>query len=92
MKTRQDPTKGYPQIDLHGLGVEEAVSRVDRFVQQEFARGRHWVKIIHGNGSGALRSAVRRHLEGSSLVKRTETGMGIEGGVGVLIVTLEDRH
>ena len=91
MKTPRPESSGYPQIDLHGLSVEEAVARVDRFIQHEFVRGRHWVKVVHGNGSGALRSAVRKHLSGSPLVKHTEAGLGVEGGAGVLIVTLEDR-
>jgi DNA mismatch repair protein MutS2 len=50
------------EIDLHGLTVDEAITKIDRFIHTAFQRGLYFVWIIHGKGSGKLRQEVGRYL------------------------------
>lgn len=51
-----------PEIDLHGETVDEALVRLDQFINHEFVAGTEVVKIIHGRGSGKLRAAIHDYL------------------------------
>ncbi len=82
MKERAD------EIDLHGLTVDEALPIVDQFLHQSFKVGLHRVWIIHGRGTGALRSAVRYYLTKHQLVRHCSTADGNRGGVGATQVEL----
>ncbi|MFN3974666.1 MAG: endonuclease MutS2 [Dehalococcoidia bacterium] len=55
-------------IDLHGLRVEEALRRLDTFLDKAALEGHRLVRVVHGVGTGALRTAVREHLKSHSLV------------------------
>jgi DNA mismatch repair protein MutS2 len=50
------------ELHLIGLRVEEALARTDRFLDDAVLAGLPSVRIVHGHGSGRLKSAVRRHL------------------------------
>ncbi|MBI2853078.1 MAG: Smr/MutS family protein [Chloroflexi bacterium] len=76
------------EIDLHGLRVDEALILVDKFLHQSFMAGAYRVWIIHGKGTGVLRSAVRRHLTKHPLVRRCSTADGNRGGIGATQVDL----
>ncbi len=78
------------ELDLHGATVDEAIPRLDEFLYAAFRRGRWRVWIIHGKGTGTLRRAIRRHLDGHSLVKRLATADRSSGGSGVTEVQLAD--
>jgi DNA mismatch repair protein MutS2 len=54
---------GDPTIDLHGLRVADALGRVDLFLRREQARGTVCVRVITGNGTGAIKTAVRELLD-----------------------------
>jgi DNA mismatch repair protein MutS2 len=60
---------GAPAIDLHGLRVHEALDELDPFLQQNAMAGERVVTIIHGRGTGALRTAVHSHLKVSGVVE-----------------------
>ncbi len=76
------------EIDLHRLTVEEAVPLVDKFLHESFKTGLYRVWIIHGKGTGALRSAVRHHLAKHPLVIYCSAANGDRGGAGATQVEL----
>ena len=80
----------YPELDLHRLTVEEAMPRLDRFLYETYAAGIHSVRVVHGKGTGKLRSSVRAWLPRQTLVKSFRVGFPWEGGDGVTIVELGD--
>lgn len=49
-------------IDLHNMGIDEALRELDFFLDQECAKGTPAVKIIHGRGSQKMRAAVHTFL------------------------------
>ncbi|MBI5655115.1 Smr/MutS family protein [Candidatus Uhrbacteria bacterium] len=51
-----------PEINLHGMSVDEALSEVDRFLHQELMRGSEVIRIIHGHGEQKLRAAIDKWL------------------------------
>ncbi|MFC1950973.1 Smr/MutS family protein [Chloroflexota bacterium] len=77
------------EIDLHGLQVEEALYRLDLFLDRAVRDALYTVWIIHGKGQGVLRSEVSRHLNGHPLVKSYELADHSHGGPGVTRVELD---
>jgi DNA mismatch repair protein MutS2 len=77
------------ELDLRGRTVEEAVDEVDRTLDGLVISGGSWLRIIHGKGTGALRSAVTEQLEGDPRVKSFRLGEPAEGGSGVTIAVLK---
>jgi DNA mismatch repair protein MutS2 len=79
-----------PGIELHlrGLRAEEALSKLARYIDDAYAAGLPFVRIVHGKGTGTLRQLVRQALSESSLVSRWENAMDSEGGGGVTIAHL----
>ena len=79
------------ELRLRYLTIDEALPKLDRFIQEKYLQGFSEVKIIHGKGSGTLRLSVRRELGRNSLVHSFRTGENYEGGEGVTIVVLSNR-
>lgn len=79
---------GTARIDLRGLRVAEALERADAELDRAAARGRDRVVVIHGLGSGALRDAIRRHLEDCPYLVAWRPGGEGEGGDGVTVAEL----
>ncbi len=79
-----------PQLDLHGLTVDEALPQVDQYLYEAYNTEIPWVRLIHGKGTGTLRQAVREQLRTHTLVKSFRPGLPGEGGEGVTIVQLVD--
>ena len=76
------------RINLIGLRVEEALSRVEPFLNHASLAGLSETVIIHGIGKGLLSKSIREHLIGHPLVKHFRSGDPSEGGGGVTIVTM----
>jgi DNA mismatch repair protein MutS2 len=76
-------------LDLRGTRVEDAWPQVEVFLDGAIARDQEIVAIIHGHGSGALRQAVREHLDRLSHVRCYRGGLQPEGGEGVTIVWVD---
>ena len=76
------------EIDLRGLRVDEALSRVDEALNDAALDGAGSVRLIHGKGTWALRSAIREYLGGHPLVISAEDGEG-PGGAGITVAELE---
>ena len=75
------------EIDLRGLRVDEALSKVESLLNDAALDQSAKVKIIHGKGTGALRTAVREYLTGHPLVTESGPGEGA-GGDGVTVAQL----
>lgn len=71
------------EIDLHGMSVSEAVNTVDLWIDRALLLGHQFLKIIHGKGSGALRSAIRSHLQSHSHARRVTNRYPDKGEDGV---------
>jgi DNA mismatch repair protein MutS2 len=76
------------ELDLRGQTTEEALPRLDRFLDDAYLAGLPWVRVIHGKGTGALRAAVRDALSIHPLVTSHEAGKAGEGGDGVTVAKL----
>ena len=80
---------GRREIDMHGLRVEEMLSRLEQFLNDALLEGCEEVRVVHGHGSGALRKALHQHLKKMGLrnFRLGEIGQ-TPGGDGVTIVSL----
>ncbi len=76
------------ELDLRGARVEEGIERVERYLDQAARARLPFVRIIHGRGTGAMRSAVRDLLATHPLVGSARPGEGNEGGDGVTVIKL----
>jgi len=76
------------QLNVIGLTVEDALPKVDKFIDQALLHGLEKVHIIHGVGSGRLRNAIGQFLTGHSAVKSFSPGETLKGGRGITIVEL----
>jgi DNA mismatch repair protein MutS2 len=75
-------------VDVRGQRVDEAVTAVDRFIDESMVTDRDILFVIHGHGTGALRSAIRSHLASHKAVQRWRAGEKTEGGDGVTVLWL----
>ncbi len=75
-------------LDLRGKRVDEALIDLDRFLDENLLNGISPLMIIHGHGTGAVKSAVRDYLNNSAHKGSYRPGDGHEGGDGVTMVTL----
>ncbi len=76
------------ELDLRGSRIDDALPRVEGYLDAAYMAGLPFVRIIHGKGTGALRNAVRDVLGGHPLVSKQMSGTEKEGGNGVTIVHL----
>jgi DNA mismatch repair protein MutS2 len=75
-------------LDVRGNRVDEAVAQVDRFVDESLMAGRDAIFVVHGHGTGALRSAIRSHLQTHQGIEKLRPGEQSEGGDGVTVAFL----
>lgn len=76
------------ELNVIGLRVDEALPKVDKFLDEALLREYGWVHIIHGVGSGRLREAIQGHLKGHRWVKGFREGEMNEGGRAVTVVEM----
>ena len=79
------------EIRLRQLTVDEALLKLDQYLDDAFMAGLYQVKVIHGKGTGTLRQAVRERLAEHPLVKSYRPGVYGEGGAGVTIAQLAEK-
>ncbi|MFT4415097.1 endonuclease MutS2 [Fredinandcohnia humi] len=77
------------ELDLRGERFENALSRVEKYIDDALLAGYPRVSIIHGKGTGALRQGVQEYLKNHRSVKSTRFGEAGEGGTGVTVVELK---
>ena len=79
------------EVHLRRLTIDEALIKLDQYLNDAFMAGLYQVRIIHGKGTGSLRQAVREQLTKHPLVKSYRPAGYGEGGAGVTIVELADK-
>jgi DNA mismatch repair protein MutS2 len=77
------------RLNLLGLRVNEALAEVDRFIDRVGMSGLTVVTIIHGLGTGALKTAVTEFLKNHPLIAAIRPGEPAEGGAGVTVAELK---
>jgi DNA mismatch repair protein MutS2 len=82
------PSLASMELDLRGLRAEEAVMRLEEFLDKAVRDGLGTVRIIHGHGTGVLRQVVREHLERHPLARTFGPEARERGGNGATTVEL----
>lgn len=77
------------EINLLGKTVDEAIAELDKYLDDAYLAHLPSVRVVHGKGTGALRSAVQNHLKRLKYVKEYRLGEYGEGDAGVTIVTFK---
>ena len=77
------------ELNLLGRTVDEALSELDKYLDDAYLAHLPSVRIVHGKGTGALRNAVHNHLKKMKYVKEYRLGEYGEGDAGVTIVTFK---
>ena len=77
------------EINLLGMTVDEALMETDQFIDHAVLNHMSTIYLIHGKGTGALRSAIQTHLRGHRNVKSFRLGRYGEGETGVTVVELK---
>lgn len=75
-------------VDVRGQAVDEAVDQVLAALDRATLEGAHSLRIIHGHGTGKLKSTLRTYLKSSAYVAHLRAGERHEGGDGVTIVSI----
>ena len=76
-------------LDLRGFRVEDALDALERRLDEASLANISPITVIHGHGTGALKSAVREYLSISPYVKEFHAGENTEGGDGVSVISLK---
>ena len=76
------------ELSLRGKLVEDGLDELEKYLEKAFSAGLPFVRIIHGKGTGKMRTAVRAALKDSPYVTSFEEGGEKEGGSGVTIAKL----
>ena len=87
-KYRANMTPAKDEVHLRHLIVDEALLKLDKYLNDAFMAGLYQIKVVHGKGTGTLCRVVREQLAKHSLVKSYRPGGYGEGGNGVTIVEL----
>lgn len=90
-KRRTEITPVTNEIHLRRLTVDEALPKLDQYLNDAFMAGLYQVRVIHGKGTGTIRQVVRKQLAKHPLVQSYRPGEYGEGGAGVTIVELARR-
>jgi DNA mismatch repair protein MutS2 len=78
------------ELHLRGLRVDQAIPKLERYLDEAYRAQTPFVRIVHGKGTGALRKAVREFLSGYPLVGSFRSGEQGEGGTGVTVVKFDN--
>jgi DNA mismatch repair protein MutS2 len=78
-------------IYLRLLPIDDALTRLDKYLDRVFVAGIERIRVVHGKGTGQMKNAVREVLSSHSLVKSFREGYIGEGDAGVTVVYMHDR-
>jgi DNA mismatch repair protein MutS2 len=82
------PVEADTELDLRGMSAEEAVSELDRAIEDGIVAGIPFIRVIHGKGKGILMKAVVDMVRSDGRIETFRPGKPTEGGIGVTIVHL----
>ena len=74
------------ELDLRGERVDEALKRLETYLDAAYMSGLPFARIIHGKGTGALKKAIRERVEHHPLISKVTEALPKEGGGGVTII------
>lgn len=77
------------ELDLRGSNLEEAIMETDQFIDEAFLGNLGQISIIHGKGTGVLRTGIQDYLRKHKHVKSYRLGNYNEGGAGVTVAELQ---
>jgi DNA mismatch repair protein MutS2 len=77
------------EVDVRGLSLDDALEVVDKYLDDVVITGLSEICIIHGKGTGVLRSGIHRYLKSNKRVKSYRLGKYGEGEDGVTIVEIK---
>jgi DNA mismatch repair protein MutS2 len=78
------------ELNVIGQTVDEAITRLEKFLDESTVSDQHTIRIIHGHGTGQLRRAIAAFLKDHPLVANYHLAPQKEGGGGATIVELKD--
>lgn len=77
------------ELDLRGVRYDDAMNRIEKYIDDALLAGYHQVSIIHGKGTGALRKGVKQFVASHPRIKSSRDGGMNEGGLGNTVVELK---
>lgn len=84
-------TPAVDEVHLRHLTVDEALLKLDKYLNDAFMAGLYQIRVVHGKGTGTLRRVVQEQLAKHPLVKSYRPGEYGEGGNGVTVVELASK-
>lgn len=88
-RKNSEPKHVKMELDLRGSNIEEGIHAVDKYIDDAIMAGLSTIHLIHGKGTGVLRTGIQDYLRGHRQVKSYRFGAEGEGGNGVTVVTLK---
>tara|TARA_B100000131_G_scaffold322988_1_gene379113 strand:+ start:3592 stop:5934 length:2343 start_codon:yes stop_codon:yes gene_type:complete len=75
-------------IDLRGCSVDEAIEKLDKYIDSAYMNNISYIKILHGTGTGALKEAIHNYLKLQKHIKNYSFAKPENGGYGVTEITI----
>lgn len=91
VKLPKEPISPGWELDLRGQHADDALHKLEQYLDNAYLAGLPFVRIIHGKGTGKLREAIRNYMNNYPQVSSLESGSEKEGGDGVTIAKLSSR-
>ena len=80
-----------PELDVRGMLGEDACYTVDKYIDEAIVAHVYSVTVIHGKGTGALRSAIWAFLKGDKRIESFRAGQYGEGDYGVTVIDIKHK-
>ena len=78
-----------PEIDIRGMTGDDGWLALDKFLDEAIVMKAKQIRVIHGKGTGALRTVIRAELKKDKRVKSMRSGEYGEGDTGVTVVEIK---
>jgi DNA mismatch repair protein MutS2 len=79
------------ELDLRGMRVEDAIEKLEEYIDAAYLSGLPFARLIHGKGTGALRRAVQERVRQHPLISKVTAASPKEGGDGVTIIYMSPQ-
>ncbi len=88
LRVKESKGRGTAELQVRGLRVEEALEKVDKFLDEAVLAGHTEARVVHGIGTGALKKALTEFLANHPHVESTREGDPDHGGAGLMVIAL----